>query len=39
MLYIRDLTKRYGNFTAVNHMTLHIPKGDLFGFVGPNGAM
>lgn len=38
MLYIRDLTKRYGNFTAVNHMSLHIPEGDLFGFVGPNGA-
>ncbi|MBR1771912.1 MAG: ABC transporter ATP-binding protein [Lachnospiraceae bacterium] len=38
MLYIRDLTKRYGNFTAVNHLSLHIPAGDLFGFVGPNGA-
>lgn len=38
MLYINDLTKRYGNFTAVNHLTLHIPEGDLFGFVGPNGA-
>ncbi|MDE7207302.1 MAG: ABC transporter ATP-binding protein, partial [Lachnospiraceae bacterium] len=25
-------------FTAVNHLTLHIPEGDLFGFVGPNGA-
>lgn len=38
MLYIRDLTKKYGTFTAVNHLTLHIPEGDLFGFVGPNGA-
>lgn len=38
MLYINDLTKNYGNFTAVNHLTLHIPEGDLFGFVGPNGA-
>ncbi len=38
MLYIKDLTKNYGNFTAVNHLTLHIPEGDLFGFVGPNGA-
>ncbi|MBQ4536901.1 MAG: ABC transporter ATP-binding protein [Lachnospiraceae bacterium] len=38
MLYINDLTKQYGNFTAVNHLTLHIPEGDLFGFVGPNGA-
>ena len=38
MLYINDLTKNYGSFTAVNHLTLHIPEGDLFGFVGPNGA-
>ena len=38
MLYISDLTKNYGSVTAVNHLTLHIPEGDLFGFVGPNGA-
>lgn len=38
MLHIQDLTKNYGSFTAVNHLTLHIPEGDLFGFVGPNGA-
>jgi len=38
MLYIQDLTKNYGSFTAVNHLSLHIPQGDLFGFVGPNGA-
>ena len=38
MLHIRDLTKKYGSFTAVNHLTLNIPEGDLFGFVGPNGA-
>ena len=38
MLYINDLTKNYGSFMAVNHLSLHIPEGDLFGFVGPNGA-
>jgi len=38
MLRINDLTKNYGSFTAVNHLTLHIPEGELFGFVGPNGA-
>lgn len=38
MLYINNLTKKYGSFTAVNHLSLHIPEGDLFGFVGPNGA-
>lgn len=38
MLTINNLTKKYGTFTAVNHLSLHIPEGDLFGFVGPNGA-
>jgi len=38
MLHIRNLTKNYGSFTAVNNLTLNIPEGDLFGFVGPNGA-
>ncbi|MDE6618996.1 MAG: ABC transporter ATP-binding protein [Lachnospiraceae bacterium] len=38
MLTINNLTKKYGKFTAVNHLSLHIPAGDLFGFVGPNGA-
>lgn len=38
MLYINDLIKNYGSFTAVNHLSLHIPEGDLFGFVGPKGA-
>lgn len=38
MLYIENLTKKYGSYTAVDHLTLHIPEGDLFGFMGPNGA-
>ena len=38
MLYINDLVKNYGSFTAVDHLSLHVPEGDLFGFVGPNGA-
>ncbi len=38
MLSISNLTKNYGAFTAVDHLSLHIPQGDLFGFVGPNGA-
>ncbi len=38
MLQIENLTKRYGNFLAVDHLNLHIPEGALFGFVGPNGA-
>lgn len=38
MLMIKELTKRYGGFTAVNHLNMHIAKGEIFGFVGPNGA-
>lgn len=38
MLRIENLTKKYGNFLAVDHLNLHIPEGELFGFVGPNGA-
>ncbi len=34
----RDLVKRYGKLTAVNHLTLQVPRGAIYGFVGPNGA-
>ena len=38
MLQISHLYKNYGKFQAVKNLSLHIPQGDLFGFVGPNGA-
>ncbi|TCK98700.1 ABC-2 type transport system ATP-binding protein [Natranaerovirga hydrolytica] len=38
MLEIKDLSKSYGKFLAVNQLNLKIKKGDIFGFVGPNGA-
>ncbi len=38
MLYLNDLIKIYGKFRAVDRLSLHVPKGDLFGLVGPNGA-
>ena len=38
MLEIRDLVKKYGNKTAVDHISLSIPKGSFFGLLGPNGA-
>ncbi|WP_226574580.1 ribosome-associated ATPase/putative transporter RbbA [Acuticoccus sediminis] len=31
------LTKRFGDFTAVDHVTFSIPRGEIFGFVGSNG--
>lgn len=32
------LTKRFGDFTAVDSLTLSVPKGTIFGFLGPNGS-
>ncbi|MBF0572878.1 MAG: ABC transporter ATP-binding protein [Desulfamplus sp.] len=38
MIEIRELRKKYGEFTAVDNLTLSIPAGEIFGFIGPNGA-
>lgn len=38
MIEISNLTKRYGDFTAVRNIDLVVPRGELFGFLGPNGA-
>ena len=35
---ISNLTRKYGNFTAVDNLTLSIDKGEIFGLLGPNGA-
>ncbi|MHB1079845.1 MAG: ribosome-associated ATPase/putative transporter RbbA [Prosthecobacter sp.] len=32
-----DLTKRFGSFTAVDHVSFHIRRGEIFGFIGSNG--
>ncbi|TNE72131.1 ABC transporter ATP-binding protein [bacterium] len=33
-----NLTKRFGDFTAVNEISFHVEKGEIFGFLGANGA-
>ena len=38
MLKLSNLTKKFGNFTAVNNINLEINAGDFFGFLGQNGA-
>jgi ABC-2 type transport system ATP-binding protein len=38
MIEIHDLTKRYGDFTAVDRLSLRADAGEIFGFLGPNGA-
>ena len=38
MIDVRELTKRYGQTTAVDHLSLSVGAGEIFGFLGPNGA-
>lgn len=38
MITTENLTRKFGNLTAVNNLNLHIDKGEVFGFLGPNGA-
>lgn len=38
MIEIRNLTKRYGDFTAVDDISLTVSPGEIYGFLGPNGA-
>lgn len=35
---VRDLTKKFGSFTAVDHISFDVGKGEIFGFLGANGA-
>jgi ABC-2 type transport system ATP-binding protein len=37
-LAITDVTKRFGDFTAVDSFSLRVPSGEVVGFLGPNGA-
>jgi len=37
-IIVKDLTKKFGDFTAVNRINFEIKKGEIFGFLGPNGA-
>ena len=38
LLEIKDVVKTYGEFTALNNVSLQIPKQSVFGLLGPNGA-
>jgi ABC-type multidrug transport system ATPase subunit len=38
MIECEGLTKRFGNFTAVDHVSFSVAKGSIFGFLGPNGS-
>ena len=38
IIEVRDLVKRFGHFTANDHLTFSVKKGEIFGFLGANGA-
>lgn len=38
MIEIKNVTKKYGKFTAVDNISLKVDKGEVFAFLGPNGA-
>ncbi len=38
IIEIQNLTKTYGDFTALQDLNLNIEEGEVFGFIGPNGA-
>ena len=38
VISVKDLTKKFGIFTAVDHISFDVRKGEIFGFLGANGA-
>jgi len=38
LIEVKDLTKRYGDFLAVDHLSFTVEDGQIYGFLGPNGA-
>jgi ABC-2 type transport system ATP-binding protein len=38
VIAVKDLVRRFGSFTAVNHVSFEVGRGQIFGMLGPNGA-
>jgi len=38
ILQAKDIVKKYGEYTALNKVSIDVPKGSIFGLLGPNGA-
>ena len=38
VIEVRDLSRKFGDFTAVNGVSFEVEQGEIIGFLGPNGA-
>ena len=38
LLHVRDLSKAFGRFTAIEDVSFHVERGEILGLIGPNGA-
>nr|HQG67634.1 ATP-binding cassette domain-containing protein [Paludibacteraceae bacterium] len=38
VIEVNNLTKKFGSFTAVDHISFEVKQGEIFGFLGANGA-
>ena len=37
VVQMRDVTKKFGDVTAIDNLTLDVPQGTIYGFIGPSG--
>jgi len=37
IITVTDLVKKFGDFTAVDHISFYVNSGEIFAFLGPNG--
>jgi len=38
IIKVNNVTKKFGNFTALDNVNLELSEGEILGFIGPNGA-
>ena len=38
ILEVKNVVKQYGDYTALNSVSLNVPEGSIYGLLGPNGA-
>ena len=38
LLVVKNIVKKYGDYTALNNVSISVPNGSIFGLLGPNGA-